>query len=222
MFFWWNLVKSHFMFFVIAEISLIQHVHVAQMIPEIRHDPPFLGPTVHPSDAMLRLTQLRTGRWWLSAIWRAPCNHRHMRMMICPCQAPYHRGYHDTQSCMGEESAKLPSILVLHVLIQRTFCLVASFFCFELWDGFLLNWLFQELWTGSISLGIDTWKRGLPMDLPAKADASAISDVSTCATNSRAMDGFNDASDDDLDASETSDTSAKCSWMNSLDGALQL
>ena len=57
------------------------------------------------------------------------------------------------------------------------------------------------------------------MDLPAKADASAISDVSTCATNSRAMDGFNDASDDDLDASETS---AKCSWMNSLDGALQL
>ncbi|CAL1134774.1 unnamed protein product [Cladocopium goreaui] len=48
---------------------------------------------------------------------------------------------------------------------------------------------------------------GLPMDLPekAKADTSAISDVSTCATNSRAMDGFNDASDDDLDASETSD-----------------
>ena len=28
----------------------------------------------------------------------------------------------------SSESAKLPSILVLHVLIQGTFCLVASFF----------------------------------------------------------------------------------------------
>ena len=68
--------------------------------------------------------------------------------------------------------------------------------------------LFQEFsWTGSISLGIPDQRRGLPMDLPEKAKASeAISDVSTCGTNSRATDGFNDASDDDLDASDTSAT----------------
>ena len=49
------------------------------------------------------------------------------------------------------------------------------------------------------------------MDLPEKAKASEVSDLSTCATNSRATDWLN--SDDDSEGSEGSEAEA-ATWRN--------